>query len=128
MILRKVGQLVEHEPYLWHGFSRPAQDSDQWELKIPVSIRDYRDVTSVEEYIDVVEQRVAPPEPPSQPLSTAPLDIPYAVVVLPLRGSALSAVLAAAARAGKQPARSPTHAAIAAVAACVPRRALIMTK
>jgi hypothetical protein len=51
----------------------------QWELKIPVSIRDYRDVTSVEEYIDVVEHRAAPPEPPSQPLSAAPLDIPYAV-------------------------------------------------
>lgn len=79
MILRKVGQLLEREPYLWHGFSRPAQDSDQWELKIPVSIRDYRDVTSVEEYINAVEQRVAPPEPPSQPLSAAPLDIPYAV-------------------------------------------------
>jgi hypothetical protein len=79
VILRKVGQLLEHEPYLWHGLSHPAQDSDRWEMVIPVSIRDYRDVTSVEEYIDVVEQRVAPPEPPSQPLSAAPLDIPYAV-------------------------------------------------
>lgn len=79
VIFRKVGQLLEREPYLWHGFHRPAKDSDQWELKIPVYIRDYRDVTSVEEYIDVVEQRVAPPEPPSQPLSAAPLDIPYAV-------------------------------------------------
>lgn len=79
VILRKVGQLLEHEPYLWHGFSRPGQDSDQWALKIPPSIRDYRDVTSVEEYIDVVEQLVVPPEPPSQPLSAAPLDIPYAV-------------------------------------------------
>lgn len=73
VILRKAGQLLEHEPYLWHGFHRPAQDSDQWELKIPASIRDYRDVTSVAEYIDVVERRVAPPEPPSQqPLSATP--------------------------------------------------------
>jgi hypothetical protein len=79
VILRKVGQLVEHEPYLWNGFSRPAEGSEQWELKIPVHIREYRGVTSIEEYIDVVEQRVAPPEPPSQPLSAAPLDIPYAV-------------------------------------------------
>jgi hypothetical protein len=77
--LRKVGQLLEHEPYLWHGFHRPAHDSDKWDLKIPVSIRDYRDITSVEEYIDTVEQIVAPPEPPSQPLSAAPLHIPYAV-------------------------------------------------
>jgi len=79
VILRKTGQLLEHEPYLWHGFSRPAEDSEQWELKIPVHIRDYRDVASVEEYIDVVESRVTPPEPPSWPLSAAPLDIPYAV-------------------------------------------------
>ena len=47
------------------GLLGPApNDSDQWELKIPVSIRDYRDVTSVEEYIDLVEHLVAPPEPP----------------------------------------------------------------
>jgi hypothetical protein len=64
---------------LWHGFTRPDLENERWELRIPVSIRDYRDVTTVEEYIDRVEQLVAPPEPPSQPLSAAPLDIPYAV-------------------------------------------------
>jgi hypothetical protein len=79
VILRKVGQLLEREPYLWSGFHRPAEDSEQWDLKIPVYIRAYPDVTSIEEYIHVVEQRAAPPEPPSQPLSAAPLDIPYAV-------------------------------------------------
>lgn len=78
-VLRKTGQLLEHEPYLWHGFHRPAQDSDEWDVRIPVSVRDYRDVTSAEEYIDTTERLVAPPEPPSQPLSAAPLDIPYAV-------------------------------------------------
>lgn len=79
VILRKVGDLVEHEPYLWHGFNRPDLESERWELRIPISIRDFRDVTTVEEYIDHVEQLVAPPEPPSQPLSAAPLGIPYAV-------------------------------------------------
>ena len=79
VILRKVGELVEHEPYLWHGFTRPDPEGERWELRIPVSIRDFRDVTTVEEYIDRVEQLVAPPNPPSQPLSAAPLDIPYAV-------------------------------------------------
>jgi hypothetical protein len=79
VILRKVGQLLQHEPYLWHGFRRPDLQSERWELAIRVSIRDFRDVTSVEEYIDKVEQLVAPPEPPSQPLSAAPLDIPCAV-------------------------------------------------
>jgi hypothetical protein len=79
VILRKVGQLLEHEPYLWHGFGRPELQSERWELRIPVSIRDFRDVTTVEEYIDRLEQLVAPPEPPSQPLTAAALDIPYAV-------------------------------------------------
>jgi hypothetical protein len=79
VILRKVGQLLEHEPYLWSGFSRPDPQSERWELKISASMRDFCDVATVEEYIDRVEQLVAPPEPPSQPLSAAPLDIPYAV-------------------------------------------------
>jgi hypothetical protein len=78
-VLRKTGQLLEHEPYLWHGIHRPAQDSDEWDIKIPVLVRDYRDVTSVEQYIDTTERLAAPPEPPSQPMSAAPLDIPYAV-------------------------------------------------
>jgi hypothetical protein len=78
-VLRKTGQLLEHEPYLWHGFHRSAAGSDEWDLKIPASIRDYRDVTSAEDYIDKVERLVAPPEPPSHPLSAAPLDIPYAI-------------------------------------------------
>ena len=76
---RKVGQLLEHEPYLWHGFWRPDPSADQWEVKISASIRDYRDVTTIEEYIDRVQQLVSPPEPPIQPLTAAPLDIPYAV-------------------------------------------------
>ncbi len=77
--LRKVGRLLEHEPGLRTRFGRPAPDSDEWELWIAPAIRDYRDVTSAEEYIDVAERRAAPPEPPSQPLSAAPLDIPFAV-------------------------------------------------
>jgi hypothetical protein len=79
VILRKVGQLLEHEPYLWRGFNRPDEESERWQLEIAASIRNFREVTTVEEYVDRVEQLVAPPEPPSQPLSAAPLDIPYAV-------------------------------------------------
>ena len=79
VFVRKVGRLLEHEPYLWHGFMRPDPESERWQLRVPVSIRDFRAVTTIEEYIDKVEQLVAPPEMPSQPLSAAPLDIPYAV-------------------------------------------------
>lgn len=75
----KIGCLLEHEPYLYNGFSRPAPGEDPWRVKIPVHIRDFRDVVSIEDYIDRVEQITMPPEPLSQPLSSAPLDIPYAV-------------------------------------------------
>ena len=63
-------------PSVWRVYW-PRPYRCRWELKIPVSIRDYRDVTNVEEYIDMVGQRVVPPEPPPQPLP-ALLDIPYA--------------------------------------------------
>jgi hypothetical protein len=63
IFVHKVGQLLEHEPYLWHGFRKPDPAADQWELKIRASVRDYRDVTTIEEYIDRVEQLVSPPEP-----------------------------------------------------------------
>jgi hypothetical protein len=78
-IMRKIGRLIEHEPYLWHGFGRPDLESEHWELRVPASIRDFRTVTSVEDYVERVEQLIAPTELPPQPLSAAPLDIPYAV-------------------------------------------------
>jgi hypothetical protein len=79
LIQRKIAVLLEGEPYLWHAFYHNANDPDQWTMKVPVHIRAYRDVTSLAEYIDAVERRVEPPDLPSQPLSAAPLDIPYAV-------------------------------------------------
>jgi hypothetical protein len=71
VFVRKEGELLELEPYLWHGFSRPDLESERWELRIPASIRNFRDVTTVEEYIDRVEQLVAPPGPAPQPLTAA---------------------------------------------------------
>lgn len=79
VFVRKVGQLLEHEPHLWQQFSRPDKAGEHWELELRPSIRDYRDVTSIADYIDRVEQLVSPPEPPAQPLTASPLDIPYAV-------------------------------------------------
>lgn len=80
VFVRKVGDIAEHEPYLWHAFTRPdPAESERWKLRIPVSIREFRDVTAIEEYIDTMARLVAPPEAPTQPLSAAPLDIPYAV-------------------------------------------------
>jgi hypothetical protein len=79
IFVRKVGQILEHEPYLWHRFMRPHPDDDSWELRVPVLIREFREVTSVQEYIETVERLAEPSAPPAQPLSAAPLDIPYAV-------------------------------------------------
>jgi hypothetical protein len=76
---QKVAELAEHEPYLWRRIAMPDLSSDPWEMKVPVSIRDFRDVATVEEYIDIVEHLAAPPEMPPQPMTAAPLDIPFAV-------------------------------------------------
>ncbi len=79
VFVRKVGELVEHELYLRTEFARPDSESERWEVRIPVRIREFRDVTTIEEYIDRVEQLAAPAESPAQPLTAAPLNIPYAV-------------------------------------------------
>jgi hypothetical protein len=58
---------------------RPHSDDDSWELRVPVWIREFREVTSIEEYVETVERLAEPSTPPAQPLSAAPLDIPYAI-------------------------------------------------
>ena len=78
-LVPRIGQLLQHEPYLLSGFRHPVPDRDPWKLEIRDSIRDFRDVTTIEEYIDRVEQMASPPGAPSQPFTAAPLDIAYAV-------------------------------------------------
>lgn len=79
IFVRKVGELVEHEYYLRTEFARPDPDSERWEVRIPARIREFRDVTTIEDYIDTVERLATPAGPPAQPLTAAPLNIPYAV-------------------------------------------------
>jgi hypothetical protein len=78
-LVPKIGQMLLHEPHLGLFRRRPDEDDGPWELQIRDSIRDYRDTTTIEEYIDRVEQLVSPPEAPTQPFTATPLDIPYAV-------------------------------------------------
>jgi hypothetical protein len=76
---RKVAEPAGHEPHLWRGIATPDRQQDPWETTIPVSIRDFREAATVEDYIDTTERLATPPEPPAQPLAAAPLDIPHAV-------------------------------------------------
>jgi hypothetical protein len=79
IVMRKVGQILEHEPYIWHGFARPDADSQTWSLSIAPVLREFRGVTTAEEYIDRMAEMLEPPAPPPVPPSAGPLDIPNAV-------------------------------------------------
>jgi hypothetical protein len=79
VIMRKVGQLLEREPYIWHGFTRPASDRELWTMQIAPVLREFRGVRTAEEYIDRMAEMLEPPAPPSVPPSAGPLDIPNAV-------------------------------------------------
>jgi hypothetical protein len=47
--------------------------------QVPAVLRAYRGVATIDDYLDHVIEQVAPPGPPSVPLSFSALDIPYAV-------------------------------------------------
>jgi hypothetical protein len=70
--------LLGHEPYLHGRVHQPTAESP-WTIQVPAVLRGYRDVATIEDYIDTVTELVAPPPPPSVPLSISALDIPYAV-------------------------------------------------
>lgn len=77
--MRKVRQLLGHEPFLYHIVQHPRTEQERWTVQVPAILRAYRDISSIDDYLDKVIELVAPPEPPSVPPSAAPLDIPYAV-------------------------------------------------
>ena len=77
-VLARIRALLEHEPFLFAAAHQPGP-SEPWTVKVPAVLRKYRDVTSIEEYIDTVTALVAPPDPPSVPPSVSALDIPYAI-------------------------------------------------
>lgn len=79
VIMRKIGQLLEHEPYIWHGLMRPDAGREVWTLRIAPVLREFRGVTSTVEYIDRMAEMLEPPAPPMVPPSAGPLDIPNAV-------------------------------------------------
>ncbi len=76
-MLLKVRMVLGHEPFLYSVVHQP-KPFGPWTIQVPAVLRDYREVTTVEDYIDRVSELVAPPPPPSVPLSIGALDLPYA--------------------------------------------------
>jgi hypothetical protein len=78
--IRKVGQLLEHEPYLWNGFMRPDPGRPEvWSLRITPVLRDFGDLQTPADYIQQIEKLIQPPASPTVPPSAEPLDIPFAI-------------------------------------------------
>lgn len=58
---------------------QPKADVEEWTARVPAVLRAYRDIASVDDYLDCLIGQVALPAPLSVPPSPSPLDIPYAV-------------------------------------------------
>jgi hypothetical protein len=77
--LHNVRRLLSHEPFLYNIVHQPKSDVEDWTVRVPAALRAYRDIESIDDYLDRLVEQVAPPPPPSGPPSPSPLDIPYAV-------------------------------------------------
>jgi hypothetical protein len=77
--LQRIRRLLGHEPFLYHVVRQPKADVEEWTARVPAMLRAYRDIASIDDYLDCLIRRVAPPSPPSVPPSPSPLDIPYAI-------------------------------------------------
>ena len=76
--LLRLRVMLGHEPFLYAVVYQPTP-LGPWTIQVPAALRDYRDVVTIEDYIDQVTELVAPAAPPSVPLSVGALDVPYAV-------------------------------------------------
>ena len=77
-IMRKLRVLLSHEPYLF-SLHQPQQGVEQWTIKVPAVLREYRGIDSIDDDLDRVIGLWVPEEPQSAPPSAGPLDIPYAL-------------------------------------------------
>ena len=77
--MRKLRQLLAHEPFLYTVVQQPDPAKEEWTLQVPAVLRAYRGLATIDDYLDRVIEQVAPPGPPPVPLSFSALDIPYAV-------------------------------------------------
>jgi hypothetical protein len=82
---RRIRVLFEHEPFTV-SFSRPSTASENWTMTVAPFLRRYKDIATVDDYLDRLIADYVPLEMPSAPISPHPLDVPYAAV--PGRGLA----------------------------------------
>jgi hypothetical protein len=73
----KLRQVLGNEPPLYSAVYQPTADAD-WTIRVPASLREYRDVATIDDYLDEVCKSVMPGEP-SVPMSSEPVDLPTAV-------------------------------------------------
>lgn len=76
--MRKLRVLLSKEPYL-SNLRQPQPGVEQWTIKVPVILREYRGISSIDDYLDRVIGLWVPEEPQSVPPSAGPLDLPYAL-------------------------------------------------
>jgi hypothetical protein len=72
-VMRKLRQLIEHEPFLHGVVHQPQQGVEQWAVRVPAVLRAYRNVDTVDAYLDRVIEQIVPKEPPPVPPSASPL-------------------------------------------------------
>ena len=77
--MRKLRQLLAHEPFLYTVVQQLDPAKEEWTLQVPAVLRAYRGLATIDDYLNRVIEQVAPPGPPPVPLSFSALDIPYAV-------------------------------------------------
>jgi hypothetical protein len=76
-IMTKLREVLGNEPPLYSAvYQRTAEDD--WTIRVPAALREYRDVTTIDDYLDQVCTSVMPGEPPG-PVSSEPADLPTAV-------------------------------------------------
>lgn len=76
-IMTKLRRVLDHEPPLYSATHQPTAEAD-WTIRVPAVLREYRDVATIDDYLDQVCKSVTPDEP-SAPMPSGPADLPAAV-------------------------------------------------
>lgn len=77
--MNKLRQLLGHEPFLYNVAAPLSPPDVGWTVRVPAVLRAYRGVATIDDYLDRVDELVAPAALPTVPPSFGALDIPYAI-------------------------------------------------
>src|SRR5258708_7314455 len=76
-IMTKLRQVLGNEPPLYSAVYQPNAEAD-WTIRVPAVLREYRDVATIDDYLDQVCKSVTQDEL-SAPISSEPADLPTAI-------------------------------------------------